>query len=874
MIGKLVHGEGNVNARVMLIGEAPGRMESGLGRPFVGLSGADLNRYLLMLCGLRREDVWVTNLVKYRTDEDNSDPTAEDIARDEGMLWQEIEAIKPEVIVTVGRVSTEYFLGPINMEFVHALPLKSPKYPNGIILATYHPAAALHQADKFSKLVYNSFKRLGMYLRGELDWSLSQIPINYSEINEAYVPIAEEVAIDTEGIPKKPWGLSFAFDPGTSYVLKEGGKWGVTAARYILHNALWDLPVLRSMGITLPYDRIDDTMILAHILCVEPRKLKALAYREAGLEMENYKDVIKEADHQIAQNYLQKAASYLCADCKGQGIIQVPYKRQPKTGPPKFRKENCGSCKGDKTSWGQAAAQLVFEDDFTARIYQPQSIGKRLHNLLGRDANLRKGWQDLGQEVREPVEAVLGRMPDATLDDVVPRERAVSYSAADADATLRVYHKLRPRVAQMGLETAYEIDRNCIPIIDRMHQNGILINKDYFADLTRKFTKEQYEISQQIHDEVGVYFNPASPVQIKKELAKLGLRDLESSDERTLRLAKLTYNDPKLSRLIDLSLDYRELNKLKSTYTEPLPRQTDEYSRIHTTFILSAYENEGRDEYAEGPSTSRLSSRNPNLQNIPTATPRGDSIRVGFIAKPGCKLLSVDLSQIELRVGAHLAYEQNMIDAFCSGKDLHTYTAAKMFNVPYDLVDKKTQRYPAKTINFGIFYGMSEYRLQSELALEGLVISLEDARGFIAAWFDAYPGIKPYMHRVQAEARQNSFVRTMFGHIRYLPNVHSKDDRIREEALRQAGNHPVQGSSGEILKIAMANIQYKVYPELNLMGYFEPLLTIHDEIIFEVEDSISDLASAMVTFEMEHAVKLSVPLLSSYKIGNNWQELK
>lgn len=1177
-------GEGNPHSKIVLVGEGPGKMESNLGRPFVGLSGSDLNRYLLMLCGLKRDDVWITNIVRYRTDEQNSDPTEEDIKRDEPYLWEELNAIRPEIIVPVGLIATRYFLGPdANMEFVHALPHKSAKYPNAIILPVYHPASGLHQADKFSKLVYNSFKRLGEYLRGEFFWPPTDVETLYSEYETRWIlPRFGPLAIDTEGTPKKPWGLSYSQEPGVATVARQVGlhikEIVANSDNIILHNSLWDLPVLRAMGINIPYEKINDSMIMAHILCVEPRKLKALSYREAGMHQENYKDVIREAEQRIARTYLEKAASYTCRTCEGKGEINVPWKKQPN----KFRVVTCETCKGDKTSWGQAPPQLVFQDDFTARIYQPQSVGKRLQNLLSRDTDLAEGWRDFSQEIRDPVEAVLGPMPEATLDDVEPRSRAINYSAADADATLRVYHRLRPRITQMGLEKAYEIDKNCIPIIDRMHQKGILINKDYFSDLTRKFESEQMTVLQKIHDEIGVYFNPASHVQIKKELAKLGLKDLASSDERTLKLAKLNIKDEKISKLIDLGLDYRELSKMKGTYTEPLPRQADENDRIHTTFILSAFENEGSGDYAEGPSTNRFSSRNPNLQNIPTATDRGNSIRAGFIARPGCKLLSVDLSQIELRVGAHLAREEVMIEAFSSGKDLHTFTAARMFNVPYEQVDKRTQRYPAKcfhpdtevltktgwkkildvsldeevmqavpgdgykvelewakpkeifsqyhdskvlihlknegmdlrvtpdhrmlvwnndsapfrvvmphqvasargwanagiglgrlvvpnnllrlavasqadgsitesgrirfgfskarkierlksllgedyfsegvssngknkpttwitlskelstkvcrlledkkfpwwwldlipsnreaildevqywdsckmpnwrmcrysssikqnvevlqaiasitnrktrlvnhdnlwdltirdknntrggslvtteipfsdkvacisvpstfilvrdgkakipvicgqTINFGIFYGMSEYRLQSELALEGLVISLEDARAFINAWFEAYPGIRPYMHRVQAEARQNHFVRTMFGHIRYLPNVHCKDERIKTEALRQAGNHPVQGSSGEILKIAMANIQRDTYPTLNHMGYFEPLLTIHDEIIFEVEESIAELAASMVSYEMENAVKLLVPLVASYKIADNWKDLK
>jgi len=867
MIGKFVSGEGPEDAYVMLVGEAPGRMEASIGRPFCGVSGQELNRYLLMQAGIRRQDCYITNVVKYRPDEENSDPTIEDIARDEPYLLAEIDQVKPKIIVPVGRIAAQYFLGPIDMEFEYGLPHWSDKF-DCYIFPVYHPAAGLHQADRYSKLIYNGFRRLGLFLNGQLDRT-QDIPANYH--NRTSFILAIEMAIDTEGYPTNPWGLSWSTNHGEGFVLTHNNfnKWLIPPEKIIFHNALWDLKVLRGMGIEIPHNKIEDTMLISHLLCVEPKKLKALAYREAGMEMEEYKEVIKEADERVSRNYLERVySSSLCSECGGRGESTRPWKRNPN----KFTKEKCKRCDGDGTTLPKPESQLVFNSDFTAKLYTPESTGRRLRAFLSSNNNYRDRWYGLSSNIRSSIEVSFGQFPEVSLDDVEPKERAINYSARDADATLRVYHKLRPRITEMGLEKAYEIDLGCIPIIDRMHQNGILIDKQYFRDLDAKFEKEQYLVLQKMYDEVGVYFSPTSPPQMKRELAKLGIKNLDSTNERTLQLLKIQTDNPKVKSLIDLGLEYRELSKMRGTYTYRLINEADENSRIHTTFILSAQEGE---DSAEAPSTGRLSSRNPNLQNIPVGQGRGEMIRAGFIAKLGCSLLSVDLSQIELRVGAHLAHERNMIEAFKSGKDLHTFTASKMFNVPYDQVDKKKHRYPAKSINFGIFYGMSEYRLQSELAVEGIIISLEEAREFIKAWFSIYPGINEYMHNVQAEARQNYFVRTMFGRIRYLPNVHSKDPRAREEALRQAGNHPVQGSSGDILKIAMANIHKKVYPEFKAMNKcFEPLLSIHDEIIFEVDDEIAELASAMVAYEMEHAVELDVPLLSSHVIAKDWSKLK
>lgn len=875
MIGKFIPGEGNQNAYIFIVGSSPGQMEARIGRPFCGPAGLELNRYLLMQAGVKRRDCWLTTLVRYQVDDKGSDPTSEDIARDEPYLLEEINHIQPKVIVPVGRIATRYFLGDVDLEFVHGIPHWLEKF-QCYCFPVYHPNAGLHSADKFSKVVYNSFKRLGAYLNGGLDKILD---INHHSYEEdlCYDHPPGVYAVDTEGYPEKPWGLSYSLLPGSASVITvkhplQQAKWRNSVKGMICHNALWDLKVLRAMGIDIDYETLNDTMLVSHLLCLEPKKLKALAYREAGMQMETYQEVIKEADERITKTYLQLAYSgSLCGTCQGVGSVERPWKRNPN----KTTSEKCGVCAGDGSNLPKPETQLVFNDDFTAKLYTPESTGRRLRTILSGEGEYRRKWKDLDIGIRGPIEARFGVMPSVNLDDVTPRKRVIDYSARDADATLRVYRSLRPRLAPMGLEKAYEIDLGCIPIIDKMHQNGILIDKQHFRDLDTKFEKEQYTVLQQMYDEIGLYFNPSSPPQMKRELEKLGIKGLESTDERTLKLQKLKTKDPKVAKLIDLGLEYREISKMRGTYTNRLIREADENSRIHTTFILSAQEGE---DSAEAPSTGRLSSRNPNLQNIPAGQGRGESIRAGFIAKPGCSLLSVDLSQIELRVGAHLAQETNMIEAFKSGLDLHTLTASKMFGVPYDQVDKKAHRYPAKTISFGVFYGMSRFRLQSELAVNGLTISIDDAQDFINAWFAAYPGIKRYMHNVQSEVRQNYFVRTMFGRIRYLPNVHSRDDRAREAALRQAGNAPVQGSAAELLKIGLHDIMSRTVPLMKLLGiYCEPILSIHDEIILEIETSYVELLAKEVIYDFEQVgVKcgLSVPMVATAKAGSNWATLK
>lgn len=948
MLGKFVAGEGKRPCRVLLVGEGPGKMEASIGRPFVGAAGEELNRYLLMQAGLRRSDCFITNIVRYRTDAENSDPTLEDIARDEHHLWKEIAEVRPEIIVTVGKIATQYFLGNVEMEFVFGLPQWSDKVPGVTVFPVFHPAAGLHQADRFSQLIYHSFNQLGKFLRGEMRHEVDRYPNPvYMECTAPKSLEGATIGLDTEGLTYNPWGLSYSTAEGTGFVVKakNAKQFPIKSAeKVILHHALHDIPVLRAMGVDIDscFDRLDDTMLMAHLLCVEPKRLKALSYRHARIKMDEYEDITHEAENRISYDYLQQVLSYKCVECNGIGELDVPYKKQPKCkkcadglvlptckdcngygkvtaqegefdqewlikqlvgigaliDPPKetkcktckgkgkvkdesqeypvcetcsgtgyqskFKRVKCEQCSGDGTGWSLPECQLTFNDDFTPRLYQPQSIGRILRRLCDGESGYRKGWRDLRSRIgstTDYIEQRVGRMPETTLDDV-NYAKAIHYSAQDADGTLRVYNKLQPRITEMGLEQAYAIDKGIIPIIDRMHTNGILINRDHFRDLEHKFTLEQQNVQQELFDTVGNYFNPNSQDQVQVQLARLGYEGLDSTDERTLQTISINCENLNTKKVIDLILEHRELGKMLSTYVIPIQQQADKHDRVHTTFIIT------------GPATGRLASKNPNLQNIPSRTERGRLIRQGFIAREGCVLLSCDLDQIELRVGAHISQDPNMIDNFLRGLDPHTATAAKIFKVAYDEVDSMLHRYPAKTINFGVFYGMSAGKLQSELALNNFFITMEEAKSFIREWFEAYPMVRTFMGNVHAEVRVNGYVRSLFGHIRYLPNVHSKDNRIREDALRQAVNTPIQGTAGELLKIAKANIWKRTMPDVQRMGYFEPLLTVHDELIFEVEEGLADMAGAMVSFEMANAAKLLVPLAAKAKSAKTWAELK
>jgi uracil-DNA glycosylase family 4 len=938
LIGKFVIGTGPAPAEILACAEGPGEVEAMEGVPLVGASGLEFDRLLRRAAKVRRDDIFVTNLVRYRTDEDNRDPTEEEIKNDEPYLQAEIAAVNPRVILSIGRLATAYFLGihrdDIDFEKLRSIPHESPVYPGVTVFPVLHPAAGIHQADRYAHLLYNDFERFGLYLRGYLWKTLDEYPEpKYQEVPSFYSD-AEYVAVDTEGWIHRPWGLSASDTSGTGFVVKNGGTF-VTAphTKLIMHYGLHDLPVLNAMGIEIDPSNIEDTNIQAYLLGIEPKRLKCLAYKHCGMEMDEYEEVTKEAEERVSRAYLERILSAQCGTCEGRGEVTVPYKRSPKckgcdgsgteevipkrpaknlknakalvewekeidslrkynpcvvcfgTGKQsKTKIEKCPTCNGDGTTWEKPATVIVEEDDGSESNYNPQSVGRRARSILKSGTGFRSKWEDAHEAVKGPVESVLGRMPITTLDEVADQKRVIDYSSKDSDATLRVFHSLNPRIDEMDLRQAYEIDKAIVPIISRMQSNGILIDKDYFSDLGKEFEIAKREKKDLLQALVGYRLNPASSKQVGELLyRKLQLKapkktkkgDDESTEEKALQMLTIKYaDDERVKPIVEAILDYRELHKMLGTYIYPIPRQANKNDRVHTQFSITRT------------STGRVASSNPNLSNIPTRTELGKRIRNGFLSRKGTVLLSVDLDQIELRVCAHLSQDQSMIDAFvgasrcfinialgkCKCHDIHRATGAKMFNVsPEEVTD--FQRGIGKKINFGVLYGMSENRLMNELALEGIRISKQEAKHFLQAWFKAYPGVTDYMEKCYAEARSKGYVRTMFGHIRYLPNVHSVLDRIREEALRQAGNAPIQGSAADIFKIALKSIDTEL-PEMRLLGYCEPLLNIYDEVIFEVEEGIAEPIAARIEYVMSHAVELLVPLGAKGNTAKRWGELK
>ena len=438
----------------------------------------------------------------------------------------------------------------------------------------------------------------------------------------------------------------------------------------------------------------------------------------------------------------------------------------------------------------------------------------------------------------------------------VEKERVREYSVEDADVTWQLKEIFEPILKKEGLDRlAADIEMPLITVLAAMEREGILIDESVLRNFAVTLRETIISLEKEIYTLAGQEFNISSPKQLGDILfvrlrlddkARLTKTRQYRTDEEVLQ--RLTAKHPVIGKV----LEYRGLKKLLSTYVEALPELTDRNTgRIHTTYNQAVA------------STGRLSSTNPNLQNIPVRDSEGREIRKAFVPAKGKIFLSADYSQIELRLMAHLSGDSAMIADFLSGQDIHSATASKIFGVPLSEVTRE-MRARAKTANFGIIYGISAFGLS-----ERLTIGRKEAKELIDGYFNSYPGVKAYMDESIRRAREQGYVTTMFGRRRYLPDIHSRNQVVRGNAERNAINAPLQGSAADIIKIAMVRIAARLEKEL---PEARMILQVHDELIFEVDTDSVEKLRTMATEEMKGAADLQVPLEVDSGTGNNWLE--
>jgi DNA polymerase-1 len=439
----------------------------------------------------------------------------------------------------------------------------------------------------------------------------------------------------------------------------------------------------------------------------------------------------------------------------------------------------------------------------------------------------------------------------------VPQADAAAYCGADCAAVLALRAFFAPSLRQMGLERLLgEIELPLVPVLVDMEWDGILIDRALFRRIAGELTEDMARLESEMARAAGSQVNLNSPRQLAVLLfEQLGLPVLKktktgpSTDADVLeQLAALGHEVP------SLILAYRELQKLKSTYVDVLPARIHATTgRIHTSFNQT------------GAATGRLSSSDPNLQNIPVRSLRGEEIRKGFIPAPGCRFIVADYSQIELRLMAHLSGDPAFIQAFRSGGDIHRQTASLIFGVAPDQVTAD-MRGRAKTINFGTIYGQGPFALARQLG-----ITQEEAKAFITQYFERFAGVRAFLDRQVQVARDNGYVETLFGRRRYIPEIKDKNFNLRAFAERTAQNTPLQGSAADLIKIAMIRIHAALRSE-GLASRL--LLQVHDELVLEAPEAEVEAAVRLVRTHMEGAAQLNVPLVVDVGVGPNWLEAK
>ncbi len=505
-----------------------------------------------------------------------------------------------------------------------------------------------------------------------------------------------------------------------------------------------------------------------------------------------------------------------------------------------------------------------------------RSLGIRVKEVLG----LTDGF---GEEIeKKPLDSSKEGLARDEIDQNQFRETALALSVLDSNisnpqtedilnfARTKSFSFAREAILadidKKNLSRIYkEIELPLIPVLDLMHDYGIKVDTDYLKELSKQYHKELEKIQKEIWKDSGEEFNVNSPKQLGEILfVKMGLK--AKGQKKTAGGAMSTRESElekmrELHPIIEKILDYRELQKLLSTYIDSIPNLVDKDGRLHTTYVQI------------GAATGRMSSKDPNLQNIPIKSELGRNIRKAFVAEKGFELVALDYSQIELRLAAVLSGDKELVEIFKSGRDVHTEVAARVFKVPAEKVDKEMRR-KAKVINFGILYGMGVNALRTNL---GKGTSRDEAQVFYNEYFSTFSGLAAYLEGIKAEAERNGYTETIFGRRRYFEGIKSKIPFVRASAERMAINAPIQGTSADIIKIAMNHIAKYIKSE-KIEKEARMLLQVHDELVFEVSKKIttafSEKAKEMMRDVLPKEKSRGVPIIANRNIGLNWGEMK
>lgn len=743
--GFVVPGDGPLDADVMIVAEAPGKQENDQGQPFVGAAGKELSR-LLASAGLRREDCYVTNTVKHWPGQGNPDPKAAVIKACRHWLDEEIRQIDPNVILLLGRVAIQTVLGKSDLKKHHGVgQMVELAGRERLVYQMYHPAAMLHNPE-LRAVVEEDFSHVltrrsgkpgvnvlankimdvgGLYGDGVVAIDLETDGLDIETVNIVGVAMATSTTEahwvdDPELIPEALAEIRHVVEDTNDTV--------------VVHNAAFDIPILKRYGVDIPPERVWDTMMSGFVLAKESLKLKTRVLREHGIVMDTFEQVTG-------------------------GTLDVS--------------------KAD-----------------------PQALA--------------------------------------------------NYAGADASMTMLLYQHDIDEVAANGASELLDIEHRLTPVLRTMSRRGLLVDTDRVGGLREELSEAISATEQDIWAVAGKQFNIAS----SDRLAEVLFNDLNLPIVKRSAKTKKPSTDKEVlealrddHEIVPLLLDYKKRTKLLSTYVIGLNEHIGGDGRVHTTFKQT------------GAVSGRLSSAEPNLQNIPSRGEAGSTIRKLFVAAPGKLLLSLDYSQIELRVAASLSGDPEMLNVYRTGGDIHAATAASVTNG-----DRKL----AKNLNFGLVYGMSAEGLRRYLAMAGIKVDLQTARALRAAFFANRQGLVQWLADEIARTKAQGWNETLMHHRRYYPQLKSGDHTLIKEVERTCVNHPVQGTAAEIVKKAMV--------EMNAAG-LPMCVQIHDELLFEVDEDqlepVRDYAAAIMKGVAEDILTRANPVPVEVGIGwaKSWGEI-
>ena len=883
-----VAGEGPANARVFLVGEGPGHAEELEGRPFVGRSGQLLWQLLWKYAGLNRSDVYVDNLVQERctktlsTGEVEDAPPPQEVVDKYGpLLMLKIREMKPSLIVTLGLHSTRYLadrlcmLDPtdIYMESHHGMVITGApvEYPWVRILPCFHPAAGLHNPNWLKYVA----------------WDLSQIPKclvgNPTHIGvdstkpsyflldyvggHTYTPI---IAIDTEGTKKNPFCLTYSCGSGHANAIESSSALGLrtfklfleeSKPRVILHNALWDLEVLRTMGIDILGMglEIEDTMVAAFNLQVEPMGLKSLAPRHLGIRMTEYKDLIHPYVETEQWGIVEKAHSMV----KEQLAFTVRQEEIHLIHKPKKH----------VSDWTESSVlrALVKSHPLIAAWKSLNSAIK--DKAKGKPVDIQSRWKAWSDETKSSIlDLVESAWPTDSMGlSLVPEHIWTEYACRDADATFRLWPILKQRLIEENLYRVYRMDMSRLPLVDRMQHVGMTVDTPKVLALKSRLESEIKYSSTMLKTMakmVGIEdFNPASGDQVADLFYNKLLLGTSKKIKSTKGKTRLATSDDVLIPLkgehdaVELLLGYRKVAKLLTSYVDPILEQKTSDDCLHPELKITRVV------------SGRLSGW---LLTFPTRDAVGKEIRDCFISNPGHLLGSFDLSQIELRIFAHVSEEKAMLQAFRDGVDIHTRTCEILFNTT-----EKKWRTITKNINFMILYGGGPPKLKEMTSASGVAFTLKECEDFFRLWFDRFPSAKTYIAESHSRIKSRGYAEDMWGRRRYVPAATLSGygwpwSNMKEAALREGFSLEIQGGAQGVVERAMSKVWNTLIPYFKKLEiHFDPLLQIHDELIVEFDEKYQELVNDRMLWAMTADSDLFlVPIESSSSFGKRWGDLK